>query len=307
MHVRGGAAFQNVFTVLKILLIAAFVVGGLLRSGGEVSWSRGPDVLPLGRAVASPAFAVGLIFVAFAYSGFNGAAYIAGEVRRPGRNLPLALVAGTGIVTLLYLGLNAVILASAPASELAGRVEVGQVAAVRLFGDAAGRLVSGLIALALVSSVSAMVLVGPRVYEAMGRDYARLRILGRRGPRGGPVVAVVLQAVLAIGMLVSASFDALLTYIGFTLSLSAALTVSGVFVLRRRRPEAAGVRTWVTPAAALVFIGFSLWMVLNGLVQRPWEALAGGATVLVGLGLYAIVRALDRSGARPRSGPAAGP
>jgi len=293
VHVRGGSGFQNIFTLAKVVLILVFIVGGLWTlDAGEALGSR-PSNAP--GTLLSPAFAVGLIFVAFSYSGWNGAAYIAGEVRRPERNLPLALLIGTGLVALLYLGLNWTFLASAPASELAGRVEVGHVAGALIFGDRAGQLLSGLIALALVSSVSAMIMVGPRVYEAMGVDYRALRFLSTRPEHGGPAVSIFLQAALAIVMLLTASFSALLTYIGFTLSLSAALTVGGVFILRRRGTDRKRpFRSWGYPVPQLLFMGFSGWMIIHALSQRPMEAFFGGLTIFTGFLIYLVLRRWNR-------------
>ena len=293
VHVRGASGFQNFFTLAKVVLILVIIVGGLWTVDvGAVLVSGQANAT---GALLSPAFAVGLIFISFAYSGWNGAAYIAGEVRRPERTLPLALIIGTGLVALLYIGLNWIFLASAPASELAGKVEVGHVAGAHIFGETAGQLLSGLIALALVSSVSAMIMVGPRVYEAMGEDYRPLRFLSTRPEHGGPAFSIALQASLAIVMLLTSSFSALLTYIGFTLSLSAALTVGGIFILRRRGThQDLSFRTWGYPVPPLLFIGFSGWIIVHALSERPIEALFGGLTISTGLLAYVVVRRLNR-------------
>ncbi len=286
--VQLGGRFQNLFTVAKVLLIALFIGGGLVA--GEAGLIAAPADRPLGEAALSPAFAVGLIFIAFAYSGWNAAAYLAGEVEKPATNLPLALISGTLVVTALYLGLNAVFLSSAPAAELAGKVEVGHVAALSLFGARAGALLSGLIACALVSSVSAMTMVGSRVYEAMGSDFRALAGLRRGGGSGGPGRAIALQSLLAVVMVLSASFEALLTYIGFLLSLSAALTVAGVVVLRRREPaRQRPYRAFAYPWTPLAFVFFSGWMIVHALTARPVQALAGLATIGCGLGLYWVL------------------
>lgn len=288
LHVSTGAGVQNLFAVLKVLLILGFIAFGARAVDLSAGFGRGAD--PVSGAAWSPGFAVGLIFISFAYSGWNGAAYLAGEVRRPQTTLPRALAVGTGLVVLLYVGLNAVVLASAPASELAGRVDVGHVAATHLLGPAAGRVFSGLIAAALVSSVSAMILVGPRVYEAMGADYRALRWLSVRPRKGGPVAAITLQAVLALVMLVTASFGALLTYIGITLSVSTAMAVAGVFVLRRRGLHRhLRVRTWGYPVTPTLFLVFSGWMVCHGLVERPVQALFSGLTIIAGFIVYLLV------------------
>ena len=296
LNVRLGGRLQVAATAVEIALVLAFVAAAAVR--GE------PGRLLEGRAAAlptalSPAFAVALVYVSFAYSGWNGAVYLAGEVTDPSRTLPRALLAGTGLVVLVYLALNAVFLSAAPPGELAGVVEVGHVAAVRLLGPSAGRALSALVALILASSVSAMLMAGPRVYERMGQDYPSLAVLARRTRRGGPAVAVTLQAALALVLVATSSFGALLRYIGFTLSLVAALAVAGVFVLRRREPGLPRpVRTWGYPATPLLFVALSAWLVVHALVENPASSLAGVATALLGLALHRIIERRGRAPAR---------
>ncbi|MBW2524614.1 MAG: amino acid permease [Deltaproteobacteria bacterium] len=288
LHVTMGSGVQNAFTIAKVALILVLVVGGLAL--GDPARVTAASAEPLSAGVLSPAFAIGLIFISFAYSGWNGAAYLAGEVQRPARTLPLALIAGTGLVMLLFLGLNFVFLSSAPLAELSGVVEVGHVAAVNLFGPRAGTLLSGVIALALVSSVGAMIMAGPRVYEAMGEHSPRLRFLRYRTKGGGPAAAVVLQAVVALIMVATATFEVLLTYIGFTLSLMAGLTVLGVMWLRYREPDLhRPYRVWGYPFTPLAFVALSGWMILHALLERPIVALAGFVTLGSGAALYALL------------------
>jgi len=293
VRVGAGAQLQNVFTGGKLLLIGLLIGGGLFAGGPGTASGGGP-----GAGTDPSAFAVALIFVSFAYSGWNGAAYLAGEVRSPHRTLPVALLAGTGLVTVLYVGLNAVFLSAVPASELSGRVEVGHVVAIALFGETAGRLFSGAIALALVSSVSAMIMVGPRVYEAVGEDHRRLRWLTARREGGGPAASIALQAGLALAMALSASFETLLVYIGLTLSLSAALTVVGVFVDRRRAPAAPRpYRAFGHPLTSGGFVAFMIWMVVWSVRSRPEAAVASVVTLAIGAGIYLAIR--ERPHPRP--------
>jgi APA family basic amino acid/polyamine antiporter len=289
VRVGAGAQLQNVFTAGKVLLIAGFIVGALVVRGPEVlSPSPAPE---RGEGFGIGPFAVALILVSFAYSGWNGAAYLAGEVKNPGRSLPIALVAGTLVVLALYVGLNAVFLGAVPGSALSGEVEVGHVVAVAVFGDAAGRVLSGLISLALVSSVSAMIMVGPRVYEAVGEDFPRLSWLAARRGKTGPVVSTALQGALALVMVVTATFETLLVYIGLTLSLSAALAVACVFVDRRRNPDAPRpYRAFGHPITSGLFIAFMLLTVGWSVTEQPAAALASGLTIALGFALYTAVR-----------------
>jgi APA family basic amino acid/polyamine antiporter len=287
-RVSAGAGFQNLFTLGKVLLIFGLVGIGLSLGDASLlapapvpaseSWRTG---YPLLATVLSGGFAVGLMWVSFAYTGWNAAAYVAGEVKDPGRVLPRALTAGTLLVTVLYLGLNATFLMSAPLSELAGKVEVGHVAATHLLGEEGGRVVTAIIALGLVSTISAIVVTGPRIYEAVGHDFPKLRFLAKRSDEGGPIVAIALQTGLALLMMMTARFEQLLSYIGFTLSIFGALTVLGVFILRRRRTELP-FRMPGYPVVPAVYVALMAWMVVHGLILRPYAALAGLGTVAVG-------------------------
>jgi APA family basic amino acid/polyamine antiporter len=200
----------------------------------------------------------------------------------------------------LYLALNAVFLAAAPPGELAGVVEIGHVAAVRLLGPRAGGALSAVAAVVLAASVSAMLMAGPRVYERMGLDHPRLAVLARRTRRGGPVVAVTLQAAVALAMIATSTFGALLLYVGFTLSLVAGLAVVGVFVLRRREPGLPRpARAWGYPATPILFVALSAWMIVHALAENPASSLAGVATALAGLALYAILGGPRRTAVAP--------
>ena len=293
MNVRLGGRVQVAVTVAGIALAAAFVAAGAAR--GHAGWLLGGERWTFAAAV-TPAFAVALVYVSFAYSGWNGAVYLAGEVRDPSRTLPRALLLGTAFVMALYLALNAVFLASAPPAELAGVVEVGHVAAVRLLGPGAGRALSALVAVVLAASVSALLMAGPRVYERMGRDYPALAFLALRTRQGGPAVAVAIQAGLALSMMATSSFAGLLVYVGFTLSIVTGLAVAGVIVLRVREPALARpVRAWGYPLTPLLFVALSAWMVVHALVRNPASSWAGVATAVAGVALHAV---LGRRGGR---------
>ena len=268
---------QDVLTASKVVLVMALVLGALF-SGDPARLTAAER--PLLSVAFSPSMAVALVFVTFSYSGWNAAAYVAGEVRDPARALPRALIAGTGLVTVLYLAINVALFAAAPADTLSGEVAVGHVAATALFGESAGRVLSAVIALGLLSTVGALIMTGTRVVEAMGRDHGPLAGFARRASGGGPWVAVLAQGAVALVMVLTASFEALLGYIGVTLSLFAGLTVVGVIVLRHRQPDLPRpVLTWGYPLTPLVFAASTLWMIVWSISSRPLAALAGAGTI----------------------------
>lgn len=291
VNVSLGSAIQTGFTVVKVVLIAGFIGAGFAFGDGDFdNLSIAMDSAT--NSVASEQFAVQLFWVAFAYSGWNAAAYIAGEMKDPGRNLPRALLIGTGIVVVLYLLINLVFLYAAPPQELFAPAnnhrEVGTSAAIALFGADAGKWLSSIIACALISTVSAMVMAGPRVYAAMAEDGLFFRILSTRHEKGGPIFSVLLQGAIAIALVNLSSIRKLVEYIGFTLSIFAALTVAAAFVMRRRYPDAPRpYRTFGWPVTPILFLALSVWMIVQGVRLRPEECgIYGGATLATGLVLY---------------------
>lgn len=276
LHVPGGAWVQNFTVVLKVALILVFVGLGFSRLPAPAK------TLPPDFSIG--AFAVSLVWISFSYSGWNAAVYLGGEIRDPQRNLPCSLLIGTGLVTMLYLALNAVFLFSAPPDELSGKLEVGRIAAHALGGSAWADAIAGLIALALATAVSSMMMAGPRVYARMAADGCLPRwLVTTRGP---PVPALAFQCLIALIMLWSATYDRLLTYIGFTLSLSTAATVVGLARLRRREGPGLIVPGW--PWVPGLFLLAALWMAAFSVTRRPVESLAGFATIGLGWVVWRI-------------------
>lgn len=285
--VRQGGRAQDVMTFLKVLIIVAFVCFAL----PGLSWERlGAGTQPISEALLSGPFAVGLVFVSFAYTGWNAAAYIAGETRDPGKNVPRALFGGTAMVMALYLALNVVFLGAVEPDAIAGKVEVGHIVAESLFGDGGARVMSAIIAVGLISTVGAMVLTGPRIYEAMGLDHPKMAALAKRREGGGPVGATILQAVVAIAMALTASFDALLVYVGVSLTLFSGLTAAGVFVLRAREPELERpYKTWGHPITTVIFLALCLWMMAFSVRERPIVVAYAMGTIAVGFVAWLVL------------------
>jgi len=284
-----GSRVQNALTLFKLALIMAFVILGL-------GWGQGSpahfDAAPSPKVFFSGPFAVSLVFITFAYSGWNAAAYMGSEISRPTRNIPLALLGGTLLVTVLYLLLNLTFIYGLSAREMSGVLAVGEKAAQALFGTRVSRIFSGAIALSLLSMVSAMMMIGPRVYQAMAKDGLFFPGISRlRGQSATPGNAIMLQGGLAVFMVLTASFENLLVFIGFTLSLFSLLTVAGLMVLKRRRPiPDLPYRTWGYPFTPIFFILGNLWIIFFSILNRPLVSLTGLAAILAGAVFYFIFK-----------------
>jgi APA family basic amino acid/polyamine antiporter len=230
---------------------------------------------------------VSLIYVSYAYSGWNAAVYVAGEVKAPQRNLPRILLLGTSIVSLLYVALNFVFLHSTPVTSLSGQVEVGYVVASHLFGPSIGQLMGGIIAGLLLSTISSMIFAGPRIMQIMGEDLPALRQMAVISKAGIPVRALLFQTALTLLFIFTSTFKAVLLYAGFVLSLFTFLTVVGLFVLRWRQPNLPRpYRAWGYPFTPLLFLALSGWTLIFVLRDNPTESIYGLATLLGGLVVY---------------------
>lgn len=287
--VKHSSTFQLISTALKLVLIAAFLVAGFF-AGAPQPVSFAPDLAGLAHVVSAP-FAIGLVFVMYSFSGWNAATYITGEMRDAGQNLPRALLVGTLIVMVLYIALNAVFLRTAPMDKLAGQLDVASISGRYIFGEIGGRVVAAMICVGLVSSISAMMWIGPRVTMIMGEDVPALRIFARRSPSGAPVFAILLQLAVACLMLFTRSFEAVLDFIQFALLFSSFFAVLGVIKLRITRPDLPRpYRAWgypITPLAFLLVTGFMMYYLL---AEHPLQALLGIAMMMSGLLIYAVVR-----------------
>lgn len=293
VKVQLGTRFQVVTTALKLVLIAVFCAAGLLAE--PVAGFRIVPPGPAAVEVFSSGFALSLIYVSYAYSGWNAATYVASEVYEPQRVLPRVLLHGTVLVTLLYVLLNLVFLRTIPMAQLAGTVEVGALSAFHVFGPRGGAIMGAMLCLLLISTISAMVLAGPRVVQVMGEDLPALRALSARTRDGAPYRAILLQQALALGFVLTGSFEGVLSYAGFTLNLFTLLTVVGVFVLRRTAPGLPRpYRVWGYPFTPGAFVTISLVTLGAVALERPLAAFAGIGTVLVAL-------LLGRARGRPSS------
>ena len=283
---RNSGGLQVVFTVLKVAVILGFCLTALV----VVDQPQPVDFLPSagdGAIMTSGAFAVALIYVSYAYTGWNAATYLSGELEDPQRTLPVILLSGTLLVMLLYVCLNFVFLTVAPMDDLVGQLEVGFIAAAAAFGDLGGRVTGLILALLLVSTVSAMTIAGPRLLQVVGEDFHALRFLARKNKNGLPSTAIYLQSSLALLFILSSSFESILVFAGFTLALNSFATVLGIFVLRHRQPDLPRpYKTFLYPLPPLIYLSLTGWILWFVLVNRPVEGLFGLGIMAAGLLFY---------------------
>ena len=287
-RLSGGA--QRALTFVKVGLIVAFcgLAWWLVDAPQPMRFTPQPDDWAL---FASGAFAVALIFVNYAYTGWNAATYVLGELERPQQTLARVLTLGTAGVTALYLALNYTFLRVAPVDALAGEVEVGYIAARFVFGANGAAIMGVVLALLLVSTVSAMTLAGPRVLQVIGQDHRAFAWLARTNRHGVPFLAVLFQSALASAFILTGTFESILVFAGITLGMNTLAAVAGVFVLRIRRPDLP--RQWrmpLYPVPPLVFLALTGWTLAYTFLQRPIEGLAGIAIVASGGLLYVLSR-----------------
>jgi len=310
VHLRGiefGTRIQNWLTVGKVLLIVGLVAVGFAVGQGSLSHFGAGEVAHLPQdamqlPVPGPpdgtggwkAIGLSLMWIMFAYTGWNASAYIGSEIEKPERSLPLSLLAGTGIVILLYLGLNLLFVYAIPPQEMHGVIAIGGLAASRLFGGAAETVISAMIAFALLSSISAIIILGPRVYYAMAKGGYFFRFVGDVHPVSRvPSKSILLQCGIAAIMVMSGTFEQILTYMGFCLGIFPIVAVLGVFKLRR-----AGVGQYRMPGypiPPLVFAVTSVLMLTLAYFERPIESSIAMVTVGVGVPFYFFFK---RSGSK---------
>ncbi len=292
---RSSGGVQRAFTVLKVGLILIFCLAAWMLVEApqtDVGFLPGPGDLSL---TLSGAFAVALIFVNYAYTGWNAATYLTSELESPERHLSRVLIRGTLIVLVLYVLLNFTFLYVAPASEMAGQIEIGYIAARHVFGETGADVMGVALALLLISTVSAMIMAGPRVLQVIGEDFHAFRPLARVNAYDVPTTAIVFQSLVTLTFIVTASFESILVFAGFTLGVNTFFTVLGVFALRRRQPDLPRpYRVPAFPLPPLVYLGVTGWTLAYILRDRPEEGWMGLGIIAAGGAFYLATVLLGR-------------
>lgn len=287
--VRMAARIQDVVVLMKLIMIAAFIVISILTIG---SWQGFAESSGVGATEVAPFqlldFTKQLVWISFSYAGFNAAVYVAAEVTEAKRTVPRAMVLATSLVTAVYIALNAVFVFAPPAAMVTDEANISQVAAtaaMSIGGSHFAAFVRIVIVVSLFTSVSALVMTGPRVYARMAEDGffpSLFRFVDRP-----PVFAIWFQAILAIIAISMTTLQELLGYLGLTLSVCSALTVSMLFVLRWRGDL---VRLPLGGVPAGIYVSATLVLAVLYAVQEPRQALATAVTVSVGILLYPWIK-----------------
>jgi APA family basic amino acid/polyamine antiporter len=290
----GGA--QVVLTILKLTLILVFctLVAMLIDSPQPITLLPQADDMDL---VFGGAFAVSLIYVNYAYTGWNAATYIIDELDDPQRTLPRVLFFGTALVLIIYLALNFIFLYAAPMEAMAGKIEIGVIVAEHAFGETGGMIMGIMLAMLLISTVSAMVIAGPRVLLVIGQDFSIFRFLSRTNSNGIPAVAIISICTLSLIFILSSTFESILVFSGFIMGVNTLFSVFGVFVIRWRKMNIEGAyKTFGYPLTPIIYLGITFWTLAYILIERPVEAWGALGVIAVGLLLFFISKKLESVG-----------
>jgi len=269
---KASGQFQFGFTAIKVILILAFCLAAFAFT------SNPQPISPMPQAgdwdvMTSAAFGVSLIYVSYAYTGWNAAVYISGELENPQKDLPRILIFGTGLVMVLYVLLNYVFLYAAPMAEMEGQVEIGYIAAKGIFGETGARIAGGMLSLLLISTVSAMTLAGPRALQAIGEDFT-----------------------IALIYIVTSSFKTIVVFAGAMLALNSFLAILGVFILRWKEPDLPRpYKTWGYPIVPLIYLAITSAMLIFVVMEEPHKAVFGVCVIVVGVLFYWVSARLNKS------------
>jgi len=287
IHSRGvilGARVQNGLTILKIILVTGLIIAGFTIGKGDIN-----------NVTCSQSFifdfnglksmGLSLMFIMFAFSGWNSATYIGSEIKNPRKVIYLSLLISTILVTILYLGLNLFFIYAIPPGQMAGEPEIGGVAAGYAFGDTAETIISLLISFALFSSLSAFIILGPRVYYSMARDGYFFKFVSKVNPRHKvPQNALLLQSSIAIVLVLSGTFEQIITYMGFSLGIFPLLAVMGVFKLRIKGESVLKLPGF--PVIQIIYILTGIAILVLAYFERPWESTIAILTALSGVPVF---------------------
>ena len=296
LHAKGlkiGKIFQEWTTIFKLILILVFIAIAFISPNHQDI-----TILPVAhdfRLLASPEFAVNLVWVSYAYAGWNSSIYVVGEIVQPEKNVFRSIFIGTLTVMVLYVLLNYVFLLVTPLNQLIGKVEVGYLSAAYLLGDGFAEVVSLCISFLLISTVSSYVYIGPRIIQAIGNDHERLQIFSKNDNNGLPFNAFCLQLFISLVFIFTSSFEQVLLYTGITLIMTTTITVCSLFYLRYKNPDIKRPYvTWGYPWTSLIFVLLNSWVLYYTFKLQTFESFVGIGLIIISFGLFYILKKADK-------------
>lgn len=284
-NLKLSSILQNISTTINILLIVFFIVAGFIKGPNDqfVFSVTSADL----KLLLSEPFAVSLVYVYFAYTGWNSAIYIASEISKPEKNLSLSLLSATILVMGLYILLNFIFLFVSPMVDLKGQIDIGFISAKAIFGSIGGKIISSIICVALLASVSSYLFFGPRILQVLGEDYSVLKKFTHVNKSGIPLKALLFQASIAFVLIITSGFDAILSVTSIVLSLFTASTVAGVFILRKRKSiYPSKFKAFGFPYSAILFLLVECWMIYYTFKIKTMDSLIGILILLIGVVVY---------------------
>ena len=284
-----GKSFQVWSTLLKLFTMILFIFAGIFFSDKQdISFSPRLEDL---KIVLSPEFAVNLVWVSYAYAGWNSSVYVVGEIVKPNKNIFKSILIGTLLVAAFYVMLNYVFLVVSPIESLKGEIEIGYISSVNLFGEKSAKLISILIGLLLLSTVSSYVYVGPRIIQAIGEDYDKLSFLSEINKNGVPFNAFIIQLVISLGFILSSTFEEVVLYTGIILIITTSITVCSLIYLRLKEPYLnRPYKVWGYPFTPFIFIILNSWILVYTVYLKPTESIIGICLMIFSLGLFFVLK-----------------
>ena len=287
--IKHSSRFQNYSTLIKVLFIVTLIFIGFVLPVQHINAINFSNTWKY--ELLKPGFAVSMVYVSFAYTGWNAAAYIAAEIKKPLRNLPFALIASALFVSIVYVLFQYVLLKSASVNQLQGRAEVTFISFTNLLGLTGGKWISIFIAIQLIATISSYLWIGPRVTHALAKEYKLWQPLALTNKHSIPVRATWLHVVLSILLMLTGSFEKLLLYAGFVLQLMASLTVATSLFIKNKLPGT--FTTPLKPWLQIVFLLFNAWILFFTFIDRPVESTIGIGILLAGLIIYMFDKPVD--------------
>lgn len=284
-----GKVIQNIFTTLKIGVISIFIILGFTigkKISPDIAFFPGDSTISFGQLIIG--FGLALIAISWAFDGWNNVNFVAGEIRNPKKNLPLSLIIGTLSVSILYILVNLVYLYALPMEEISGVVRIAEKASNSLFGGTTTGIISAAILISVFGAINGSILVGPRVYYAMASDGVFFNKVSKIHPKyKTPAFAIIIQAVWSAILTISGTFEQLITFAMFIAIAFWIAAAASVITLRKKYPEIPRpYKTWGYPYTPIIFIIASTGILVNTLLEKPAEALAGIGLTLIGIPVY---------------------